>query len=1095
MTNHAIANGDTTTVTEDGLPLGTVTFLLTDIESSTPRWDLEPTQMAAAIELHDEILDRCVAAHGGVRPREQGEGDSIVAVFTRASDAVRAASDAQQALHAASWPTEQPIRVRIGLHAGEAGFSTSVGYTGTSIIRAARIRSMARGGEVLISDTVRSLAADVLTDEELLDLGPHELDGLMRPERIWRLAGDQQPAAPSRRSAHQRRHNLPAWPARFVGRRDEIATLRTALQHERVVTVVGPGGGGKTRLAHQVAESESADRTDGAWWLDLVTVADGTLVVPALTQVLDVPLQHHDPLGGLCARLAHSDRLIVLDNCEHLLDDMASVVAALTTSCPDVTVLATSRAPLGAAGELVWAIPPLADDDAQQLFVERARHVRHNLKVDDDTQASIAAICRRLDGIPLPIELAAARCKLLSPMQILTGLQDAIALLTGGARTALQRHQTIEASIAWSHGLLRPDEQLLLRRLSVFESHFSLDAVEAVCADEQLTRSALLDVLERLVDQSLVHTVEGGDELRFRLLETVRQFARHTLASAGGDTALTDRHTEWFAERGRGCWPLYVPEMVDILDRLEGDRQDILVALGRVIAGDDLADVPMLALGILPALDVRHPAEAGEWAQRVRQVLGDQPSHAYGLLSVRLAEMAMNRGDEAGGAEAMAMAAAIAKQLGDDHVAASALALQAIWAAISDPTSSVALVEEVEATCRLAGAVHDADSLVWLGGIVRGIIGDRAGAERAFERAARVRDECPRCASQRQLAWSVFEADCGRTASAAALVVAGRLANRRLSDYATDDFATAAAALVGILRDERDPSIEADLRVRWARAAASSDMQSLMLLAGPVARLGRADGDLELVQSALGRAAMGRRAEMEDDVAATLAMHGDLDAATRLVTNRLEAIDPGAAGRLASVLESRAATLALLGGDVESAEVAAHRALDSSCDGPWPLQSTAALEVIAAIHVHRGWDAPAARLIGAAAATREVTGARGCLEPERSLLRDAVATARTRLGDDGFEAELAAGAALDLDEAVAYAQRARGERRRPNFGWDSLTPTERQVAELAAAGHTNPQIAERLLMGRETVKTHMSSIFTKTGVVNRTRLAAEFPRA
>ena len=314
--------------------------------------------------------------------------------------------------------------------------------------------------------------------------------------------------------------NLPAYTDSFVGRASELAELDALVDVERLVTIVGPGGGGKTRLAHRLGVQRTDRHPDGVWWLDLVTVSDPVLLAASLSQVIGLPDDRVDPIQSLTGRLGARRCLVILDNCEHMIPEVADLAFAIVAACPNVHLVATSRASLTVAGEVVWTIPPLAlPDDAVELFVERARRVRQNFRISPTNESLIAAICTRLDGIPLPIELAAARCKVLTPQQILDGLENAIGLLTGGARGTLQRHQTIEASIAWSHGLLRPDEQLLLRRLSIFESPFSLDAVEAVCSDDQLARPGVLDLLERLVDQSLVQVVDEPDD---RPLPTAR---------------------------------------------------------------------------------------------------------------------------------------------------------------------------------------------------------------------------------------------------------------------------------------------------------------------------------------------------------------------------------------------------------------------------------------------------------------------------------------------------------------------------------------------------------------------------------------------
>ena len=479
------------------LPAGTVTFLLTDVESSTKMWELESAAMADAIARHYELLDAAISSHGGVRPLEQGEGDSVVAAFSRASDAVLAALDAQRALFEEPWPTPSPLKVRMAVHTGEARLRDERNYAGQAVIRTARLRAIAHGGQVVISSAARDLVIDHLGDDvTLVDLGVHRLKDLARPEHVWQLAhADLSADFPPLRSLDAVPNNLPVTLSSFIGRFDDIVTVVGLLVDNRLITLTGSGGAGKTRLAQQVAAEVAERYPDGVWWVDLVGLTNPALVPSAISRATMVPEDPGDPLVGIAERLSEKSMLLVLDNCEHLLDGCADVAAALLASCSDVTVLATSRAPLNVPGELSWRVPPLAlpardaghepvavlsQYDAVRLFADRAIKGRQNFRLHDDNAATVAEICARLDGIPLAIELAAARCRVLTPAQILDGLGNTIGMLAGGPRVVLPRHQTIEASIAWSHSLLSDTEQLLLRRLAVFASAFTLDAAEAV---------------------------------------------------------------------------------------------------------------------------------------------------------------------------------------------------------------------------------------------------------------------------------------------------------------------------------------------------------------------------------------------------------------------------------------------------------------------------------------------------------------------------------------------------------------------------------------------------------------------------------------
>ena len=484
------------------VPAGTVTFMLTDIDGSTRLWSRSPDAMAGAVAHSYAVLDRAIAEHDGVRPIEQGEGDSVVCAFSRASDALAAALQAQLKLRSAVWPDGLDLRVRIALHTADAQLRDEGNYFGLALSRCARLRSIAHGGQTVLSRTTRDLVVDRLpAGVELVDCGVHRLRDLGRPENVFVLVhpdldGDLGPL----RSLDAFANNLPDHLTTFVGRTAELRQLREALAETRLLTLTGAGGAGKTRLALQLAADLLERFADGVWWADLATVTDPQLVGESLAGVLGVrPLPGMTMLEACGNYLASARALVVLDNCEHLLGGCAEVAEGLLHACPELVVVATSRTPLGMAGETGWRVPPLSvpppergrdsleavgQFDAVRLFMERARKARPNFVVTNDNAPAVAQICQELDGLPLAIELAAARVRMMSVEQIAVGLGDRFHLLTGGTRTVLPRHQTLRASVDWSHELLSDDERLLLRRLSVFAGGFTLDLSEAVCADD-----------------------------------------------------------------------------------------------------------------------------------------------------------------------------------------------------------------------------------------------------------------------------------------------------------------------------------------------------------------------------------------------------------------------------------------------------------------------------------------------------------------------------------------------------------------------------------------------------------------------------------
>ena len=459
------------------LPTGTVTLLLADVEGSTRLWESRPEEMTAAIARLNNVVAEVITAHDGVRPVEQGEGDSFVAAFARASDAVGCALELQRAPLA-------PIRLRIGIHTGEIQLRDEANYAGPTINRTARLRDLGHGGQTLLSGVTEALIADRLPEAAwLADLGVHPLRGLSRPERLVQLCHPDlvNDFPPLRVSETVGAQHLPVQLTSFVGRETDIAQVGGLVAKNRLVTLTGAGGVGKTRLAIQIAGQIANEFADGVWYADLAPITDPDLAPITMARALGLPDQPGRSTKDTLSRfVADRQLLVVLDNCEHLLDASAELVVALLGAAPGLTLLATSREPIGVAGELTWRVPslPLADE-AIELFTDRARRARPDFAVSDENASTVCEICRRLDGVPLAIELAAARVRALSPAEILDSLHDRFRLLTGGARTAVRRQQTLRASVDWSHALLTEPERVLFRRLAVFSGGFDLGAAQA----------------------------------------------------------------------------------------------------------------------------------------------------------------------------------------------------------------------------------------------------------------------------------------------------------------------------------------------------------------------------------------------------------------------------------------------------------------------------------------------------------------------------------------------------------------------------------------------------------------------------------------
>ena len=468
------------------LPTGTVTLLLADVEGSTRLWETQPDEMTAAVARLNQTVNDIIATHDGVRPVEQGEGDSFVAAFARASDAVAAALELQRAPLA-------PIRLRIGMHTGEIQLRDEGNYAGPTINRTARLRDLGHGGQTVLSGATEAMVIDRLPEGAwLTDLGTHPLRDLPRPERVVQLCHPDlvNEFPPLRTPKAVAASNLPVQLTSFVGRDAELAQVRELLAENRLLTLTGAGGAGKTRLAVQIATAMAGEFGDGVWYVDLAPVTDPELVPLTVARVFGLPDQPGRSTTHTLTRfVADRQMLVVLDNCEHLLDASAALVDALLGAGAGLTLLATSREPIGVAGEVSWRVPSLSlTDEAIELFGDRARRARPNFAITDDNVAVVGEICRRLDGLPLAIELAAARVRALSLAEILDSLHDRFRLLTGGARTAVRRQQTLRASVDWSHALLTEPERVLFRRLAVFFGGFDFDAAQAVAGSGDVQR-------------------------------------------------------------------------------------------------------------------------------------------------------------------------------------------------------------------------------------------------------------------------------------------------------------------------------------------------------------------------------------------------------------------------------------------------------------------------------------------------------------------------------------------------------------------------------------------------------------------------------
>jgi predicted ATPase/class 3 adenylate cyclase len=576
------------------LPTGIVTFLFTDVEGSTRLWEADPAAMRQAVDRHLTLLDEAIVAHRGVHFKTMG--DAVQAAFTTPDDALAAAVAGQRALVAADWGELGPLRVRMAVHVG-AATPMDGDYLAPCLNRLSRLLGIGHGGQILLTETARRLLADSPpAGVTLRDLGEHRLRDLLEPERVWQVLAPGQPDTfPPLRSVDAHRHNLPAPPTPLIGREAEVATLLRLLGTEgaRLVTLTGPGGSGKTRLALEAAAELLDAFPGGVWFLDLASLTDPALLLGQIAAVLDIRERaNRSPLEQMADALAGRRTLLVLDNLEQFrpFAALGRTVADLLAVAADLLVLATSRAPLRLRLEHEIPVPPLpvpatteaaqealAASPAVALFVTRAEAARPGFALTPQTAPAVAELCRRLDGLPLAIELAAARVRALSPADILARLSDRLDLLADRGADRPDRQRTLETTIVWSYDLLALDEQAALRRLAVF-SGFSLDAAEAVLGSIAPPIADVLTSLELLIEQNLVRTDQQPDgSLRYRLLETVRTFALERLHESGEEDAARHAHAEHFATRDPEL-DLEV-RLVPILNRLGQDAGNLREAL------------------------------------------------------------------------------------------------------------------------------------------------------------------------------------------------------------------------------------------------------------------------------------------------------------------------------------------------------------------------------------------------------------------------------------------------------------------------------------------------------------------------------------
>jgi predicted ATPase/class 3 adenylate cyclase len=954
------------------LPIGTVTFLFTDIEGSTRLLHYLGDRYAQVLRDHHQLLRQAFVQHGGGEVDTQG--DSFFVAFATAPSAVAAAAAATRAVAAHTWPEGVAVRVRMGLHTG-APQLVGDRYVGLDVHRAARIAAAGHGGQILLSESTRVLATqDLPTGASLRDLGTYRLKDLQHPESITQLTLAELPSDfPPLKTLDRRTHNLPIQPTLLLGREKQEAALSGFLRRgdARLVTVTGAGGIGKTRLALQVAAEVLEDFPDGVWLVRLSRLTDPELVLPTIAQTIGVKEAPGQPIVQTLGEYLHAKQLLLLlDNFEQIVS-AAPVVGKLLEDTPGLRILATSRVPLRLRGEQEYPLVPLPLPDpshlptaerltqyaAVALFVERAAAVRPDFLVTDTNAPAIAEICARLDGLPLAIELAAARVKLLSPEALLSRLSSQLQVLTGGARDLEARQQTMRATIGWSVALLGPVEQVLFRRLAVFAGGGTLEATQAVCVAPEGVEPLGLDLLDglgALVDQSLVQQREEGNVPRFGMLQVIREFALEQLMKSDEATAVWRAHTAYYLSLAERLEPqLSGPDQVELLTLLEREHDNLRAVFDRSLK-HDAAEAARLCVALLGFLSMSgHVIELGQWSAQALLHAGTLPPRLHARLLVPASVVARTQGNYAAATQHLEQGLALFRSVGDT-------------AGVADVLGQLAGLALEQDHFDQAEQLFD-ESLQLLREV-----GDRPAMLQVLEMQAYL---------------PVLRGDAATTKK---LLEQGLELAQDLKD--THDIASIRDGL-GLLEllAGNDAGAEALLQQALGAQQQLGDTNCSAISLGYLGLLALECGDASLAQDRLNQ---------------SRSLFQDID-------NQVG---------VGSILVWLGLAL-LAAGNVEEAEAAYLECLRIQHKLGHKQRIAASLEALAETALVRGYPRRAAWLLGAATQTQASIGVAPVLLPPRLAAEREQVTTRVRqaLGATAWEEAYASGAALPLDKAVAEA--------------------------------------------------------------------------
>ncbi len=988
------------------------------------------------------------------------------------------------------------------MHTGEIQLRDEGNYAGPTINRTARLRDLGHGGQTLLSGVTEALILDRLPDDAwLTDLGTHPLRDLPRPERVAQLChpdlvNDFPPLRVANAVVSQR---FPVQLTSFIGRDEQLAQVRELLTQNRLVTLTGAGGAGKTRLAIEIARQLVGEFGEGVWYVDLAPITGPDVVPIAVAHAFELPDQPgRSTMDALVRFVRDRQMLVVLDNCEHLLDASAELIIALLGAAPELTFLATSREAIGVAGELGWRVPSLSlADEAMELFADRARHARPDFAVTDDNAAAVAEICARLDGLPLAIELAAARVRALSLAEIVESLHDRFRLLTGGARTAVRRQQTLRASVDWSHALLTDPERVLFRRLAVFYGGFDLDAAQAVAGGGEVERYQVLDQLTLLVDKSLVVADDSGRRTRYRLLETVRQYALEKLGESGEADPVRTRHRDHYTAMAARLDAPAGSNYEQRLGQAEIEIDNLRAAFGWSRENSEVELAMNLASSLQPLWQARSRVREGlAWFDAALADLKAQRAGTAPAVQTRaLADRAVLAVwlDDAASLDQAQQALTVARELDDPALLVRALTACGLVSAIRAEAAGPYFAEAIGLARDLQDPWRLSQILAWQARAANHAgdpIATRAPAEEGRDLADVIGDRYNARICRYCLAWAhMHQGDLtGAAAQIAELLAEARAAHDGLMELQCVGGQGVLLAFQGEVpaaRAAADAAIEAAAAVGGAYAAYGYAAQALAAMAA---------GDTAALQdtaeswphlSALPQMAALQR--MYRSIAALKA--GDLVAARGWAN---DAVSTSWGGFLAVALLMRA-QVAIAAGEPDQAEPDAYEALALTATTGAHLRLPDILETLATLAGDAGSHREAARFFGAAQAIRQRTGAVR-LKVYDADYEFAVAALRDGMDINDFDSTWAEGAALSTEEAIAYAQRGRGQRKRPTSGWGSLTPTERDVVRLLSEGLGNKDIATRLFVSPRTVQTHLTHVYTKLGLTSRVQLAQEAAR-